>query len=97
MPKEQPQSLNNLKVGDRLSNGARVTDTRHAKQRAIGFEYDDPETIARVDKLVADYAAESRRRQYGPWTLEELQEMIKRQEAERRFQRLCHLPLDSSI
>ena len=84
MPKEQLRERHNLKVGDRLPGGARVIDTRFAERGAIGFEYDDPETLARIDKALADYAAESRRRQFGPWTLEELQEMAERQEGERR-------------
>lgn len=88
------ERFGNLKVGDRLPDGARVIDTRYAKQGAIGYEYDDPQTIARIDKALATYAAEYRRRKFGPWTLEELRKMEDRQERERQCP---DSPLDSSI
>ena len=65
MAKEQ---LAGVKVGDRLPifGGARVTNVRYAKQGAIGFEIDNPETLKRIDDALKAYAEAVREDQMRP-------------------------------
>jgi len=65
MAKEQ---LAGVKVGDRLPifGGARVTNVRYAKQGAIGFEIDNPETLKRIHDALKDYAEAVREDQMRP-------------------------------
>ena len=65
MAKEQ---LAGVKVGDRLPifGGARVTNVRYAKQGAIGFEIDNPETLKRIHDTLKDYAEAVREDQMRP-------------------------------
>ena len=62
------QSAVDIKVGDRLPifGGARVTDVRYAKQGAIGFEIDNPETLKRIDDALKAYAEAVREDQMRP-------------------------------
>ena len=65
MAKEQ---LAGVKVGDRLPifGGARVTNVRYAKQGAIGFEIDNPDTLKRIHDALKDYAEAVREDQMRP-------------------------------
>ena len=85
MPKEQLRERHNLKVGDRLPDGARVIDTRYVTQGAIGILHDDPEFDRRVREALEKYRDAVRRDKYGPWTVEELQEMEDRRKREREL------------
>ncbi|KKR86298.1 MAG: hypothetical protein UU34_C0017G0014 [Candidatus Curtissbacteria bacterium GW2011_GWA1_41_11] len=60
------EQLTGVKVGDRLPNGAKVINVQYVKQGAIGFEIDNPEIIARIEKALADYAAAVRKDQLRP-------------------------------
>ena len=64
----------NVKVGDRLPifGGARVTNVRYAKQGAIGFEIDDPETLQRIEDAIKVYSEAVREDQLRPRDIEPL-------------------------
>ena len=66
MAKEQLAA--DIKVGDRLPDGAKVINVRYIKQGAIGIEYDDPERIERGRNALADYAEAYRLDQMQPRT-----------------------------
>ena len=82
MNKEVPR---NLKVGDVLHGGWTVVDTKYAQQGAIGLHNDTPEFLERVNRALEAYKEAVRRDKFGPWTKEEIEKMLKRQEAERKF------------
>lgn len=89
MPKERYE---NLKVGDRLKDGARVLRI-DAKADALAVVWDLPERIEATKSALKAYAA-VRRDQFGPWTA---QEMESRRRREKILIENMHLPLDSSI
>ena len=68
------QSAVDIKVGDRppIFGGARVTDVRYAKQGAIGFEIDDPETLQRIEDAIKVYSEAVREDQLRPRDIEPL-------------------------
>ena len=63
MPKE---AIESLKVGDRLTDGSLVVDTRHLKQGAIGIIRDLPEHQEATRKALKAFAAAVRDNQVRP-------------------------------
>lgn len=87
------------KVGDRLPDswlgpGWIVVGTKRAREGAIEIRNDTPGFAERVQKALEMYRDAVRRDLYGPWTIEEIEEMERRKKLERD---LDNMVFDSSI
>ena len=88
-----------FKVGDRLPDswlgpGWSVVSTKRTNEGAIEIRNDTPEFAERVRKALEMYREAVRRDMFGPWTIEEIEEMERRRKLERD---LDNMVFDSPI
>ena len=93
------EQLADIKVGDRLPDswlgtGWTVVGTKRAREGAIEIRNDTPEFAERVRKALEMYREAVRRDMFGPWTIEEIEEMERRRKLERD---LDNMVFDSPI